>query len=60
MEAREAAGDKVVDLGMPEFVGRVVKEPLGVVALITPWNYPALVRPASPRTEGRTRFEVTA
>ena len=36
-------GKKDVDLGMDEFKGYVVKEPLGVVALITPWNYPMLV-----------------
>jgi len=36
-------GKKDVDLGMDEFKGYVVKEPLGVVALITPWNYPMLM-----------------
>eukprot|EP00976_Prorocentrum_cordatum_P091151 1188404-Prorocentrum_minimum.AAC.2 len=36
-------GKKDVDLGMEQFKGYVVKEPLGVVALITPWNYPMLV-----------------
>lgn len=32
-----------VDVGMDEFQTRVVQEPLGVVALITPWNYPLLM-----------------
>lgn len=39
-----AAGDggRVVDTGNPETDSRVVYEPVGVCALITPWNYPLL------------------
>ena len=33
---------RVVDTGRPEVVSRVVHEPVGVCALITPWNYPLL------------------
>jgi betaine-aldehyde dehydrogenase len=31
-----------VDLGRDDVVSRVVREPIGVCALITPWNYPLL------------------
>ncbi|MFF1695207.1 aldehyde dehydrogenase family protein [Streptomyces sp. NPDC058257] len=39
-----AAGgtDRVVDAGSSEVDSRVVHEPVGVCALITPWNYPLL------------------
>ncbi len=39
-----AAADagRVVDTGMPGIVSRIVYEPIGVCALITPWNYPLL------------------
>lgn len=38
-----AAGtDRVVDTGNPAVVSRVVREPVGVCALIAPWNYPLL------------------
>ncbi|MGQ4513280.1 aldehyde dehydrogenase family protein [Streptomyces sp. DW26H14] len=39
-----AAGgsDRVVDTGDPTVDSRVVHEPVGVCALITPWNYPLL------------------
>ncbi|MEV2254207.1 aldehyde dehydrogenase family protein [Streptomyces sp. NPDC050147] len=39
-----AAGgtDRVVDAGSAEVDSRVVHEPVGVCALITPWNYPLL------------------
>jgi betaine-aldehyde dehydrogenase len=39
-----AAADagRVVDTGMPDVASRVVHEPVGVCALITPWNYPLL------------------
>jgi betaine-aldehyde dehydrogenase len=40
----DVAKGQAVDLGMDQFIGRVIKEPLGCVALITPWNYPLLVR----------------
>jgi len=33
---------RVVDTGRPDVVSRVVREPVGVCALITPWNYPLL------------------
>ncbi len=39
--AGEGAG-RVVDTGSPDVVSRVVYEPVGVCALITPWNYPLL------------------
>jgi betaine-aldehyde dehydrogenase len=39
-----AAGgtDRAVDTGQPVIDSRVVYEPVGVCALITPWNYPLL------------------
>src|SRR5690606_42135255 len=33
---------RVVDTGTPDVVSRIVHEPIGVCALITPWNYPLL------------------
>lgn len=33
---------RLVDVGRPEVVSRVVREPVGVCALIAPWNYPLL------------------
>jgi betaine-aldehyde dehydrogenase len=39
--AAEESG-RVVDTGNPDVVSRVVHEPVGVCALITPWNYPLL------------------
>ena len=39
--AAEQAG-RVVDTGNPDVVSRIVHEPIGVCALITPWNYPLL------------------
>ena len=33
---------RVVDAGIPSVLSRVVYEPVGVCALITPWNYPLL------------------
>ncbi|MGW1592155.1 aldehyde dehydrogenase family protein [Streptomyces sp. NPDC002343] len=39
--AAEAPG-RVVDAGSPEIHSVVVHEPVGVCALITPWNYPLL------------------
>ncbi|GAA1185202.1 aldehyde dehydrogenase family protein [Ornithinimicrobium humiphilum] len=33
---------RVVDTGMPHVSSKVVHEPVGVCALITPWNYPLL------------------
>ncbi len=42
--ARVAAEDagRVVDTGNADVVSRVVHEPVGVCALVTPWNYPLL------------------
>lgn len=34
--------DRVVDVGDPAVVSRVVREPIGVCVLIAPWNYPLL------------------
>lgn len=41
---RVAATDsgRVVDTGRTDVVSRIVHEPVGVCALITPWNYPLL------------------
>ena len=33
---------RVVDVGRDDITSRVVTEPIGVAALITPWNYPLL------------------
>src|SRR3712207_4563406 len=33
---------RLVDTGRPDVVSRIVHEPVGVCALITPWNYPLL------------------
>ncbi|GAA2498475.1 aldehyde dehydrogenase family protein [Streptomyces gobitricini] len=38
----EADSGRVVDAGDPKVRSRVVHEPIGVCALITPWNYPLL------------------
>ncbi|KAK9272729.1 hypothetical protein L1049_003106 [Liquidambar formosana] len=45
-ELAEALGAKQrapISLPMQSFKGHVLKEPIGVVALITPWNYPLLM-----------------
>ncbi|WP_199255935.1 aldehyde dehydrogenase family protein [Mycolicibacterium mengxianglii] len=34
--------DRVVDVGDPTVISRVVREPIGVCVLIAPWNYPLL------------------
>lgn len=34
--------DRLVDVGDPAIVSRVVREPIGVCVLISPWNYPLL------------------
>jgi betaine-aldehyde dehydrogenase len=39
--AAEEVG-RVVDTGRPDIRSRIVHEPVGVCALITPWNYPLL------------------
>ena len=40
--AADAEGGRVVDTGRDDVVSRVVREPVGVCGLITPWNYPLL------------------
>lgn len=37
-----ADAGRVIDTGRPDVVSRVVREPVGVCGLITPWNYPLL------------------
>jgi betaine-aldehyde dehydrogenase len=37
-----ADSGRAVDTGRPDAVSRIVHEPVGVCALITPWNYPLL------------------
>ncbi|OZD68415.1 betaine-aldehyde dehydrogenase [Rhodococcus sp. 14-2470-1a] len=34
--------DRLVDVGRPEILSRVVHEPIGVCVMIAPWNYPLL------------------
>ncbi|MDH6108378.1 betaine-aldehyde dehydrogenase [Kitasatospora sp. MAP12-15] len=41
-ELSAADASRTVDTGRPGAVSRVVHEPVGVCALITPWNYPLL------------------
>eukprot|EP00239_Pterosperma_sp_CCMP1384_P006584 CAMPEP_0197843658 /NCGR_PEP_ID=MMETSP1438-20131217/573_1 /TAXON_ID=1461541 /ORGANISM="Pterosperma sp., Strain CCMP1384" /LENGTH=513 /DNA_ID=CAMNT_0043453957 /DNA_START=70 /DNA_END=1611 /DNA_ORIENTATION=+ len=45
VESQEKEGDynKAVDVGDEDFKGSILKQPLGVVGLITPWNYPMLM-----------------
>ncbi|MGH3947558.1 MAG: aldehyde dehydrogenase family protein [Pseudonocardiaceae bacterium] len=38
----DADAGRVVDTGNPDVVSRIVYEPVGVCALIAPWNYPLL------------------
>jgi betaine-aldehyde dehydrogenase len=38
----DAQSGRVVDVGQAHVLSRVVHEPVGVCALITPWNYPLL------------------
>ena len=40
---------ELIDLGEEDFKTEVRREPLGVVALITPWNYPLLMAAVSTR-----------
>jgi betaine-aldehyde dehydrogenase len=35
-------GGRVIDTGRPDAISRTVREPVGVCALVTPWNYPLL------------------
>lgn len=36
------SSDRVVDVGNPAVISRVVREPIGVCVMIAPWNYPLL------------------
>ncbi len=38
----EIESDRLVDVGNPAVISRVVREPIGVCVLIAPWNYPLL------------------
>lgn len=38
----QAEAGRVVDTGLADISSRIVHEPVGVCALITPWNYPLL------------------
>ena len=40
--ARTLSGESVNNLG-PDMLGMTLREPIGVVALITPWNFPLLI-----------------
>uniref|UniRef100_A0A383V7C2 Aldehyde dehydrogenase domain-containing protein n=1 Tax=Tetradesmus obliquus TaxID=3088 RepID=A0A383V7C2_TETOB len=42
-EKLDARQGSAIDVGMEEFSVTVRREPLGVVGLITPWNYPLLM-----------------
>lgn len=42
-EGLDASQDSPIDVGSDDFKVRVRKEALGVVGLITPWNYPLLM-----------------
>jgi betaine-aldehyde dehydrogenase len=41
-QVADAEAGRVVDTGRDDVVSRVVREPVGVCGLITPWNYPLL------------------
>src|ERR1700722_8265350 len=40
--ARELSGESYANLGADR-LGRVLREPIGVVSIITPWNFPLLI-----------------
>ncbi|MFD2174016.1 aldehyde dehydrogenase family protein [Rhodobacter lacus] len=42
-EARDGAAEEAVDVGDARFTASIRREPLGVVAAITPWNFPLLM-----------------
>ena len=42
-EEQDNHPEENIPLGDPRFTSKVVKEPLGVVGAITPWNYPLLM-----------------
>ena len=41
-EIADKDGGKIIDSPIPNTISKVVKEPIGVCGLITPWNYPLL------------------
>lgn len=41
-EIADKDGGEVIDSPIPNTISKVVKEPIGVCGLITPWNYPLL------------------
>src|SRR5690625_270952 len=41
-EIADKDGGKIIDSPIPNTISKVVKEPVGVCGLITPWNYPLL------------------
>lgn len=41
-DEHEERRERHIDVGRPEVDSRIVKEPVGVCGLITPWNYPLL------------------
>jgi hypothetical protein len=47
-EKLDARQYSAIDVGMEEFSVKVRREPLGVVGLITPWNYPLLMATVRP------------
>jgi betaine-aldehyde dehydrogenase len=49
LDARQGAP---IDVGSAEFEVKVKREPLGVVGLITPWNYPLLMATVGGRRGG--------
>lgn len=54
-EALDAKQDAAVAVGDDDFAARVRYEPAGVVAAVTPWNYPMLSAWRSPRSPFRAR-----
>lgn len=40
---QEGDGREEIDVGMAEFKSGIIKQAIGVVGLITPWNYPLLM-----------------
>ena len=42
-EKSDSAPEKAIQLGDDSFVSKAIKEPVGVVAAITPWNFPMLM-----------------
>ncbi len=41
-EIADKDGGEIIDSPIPNTISKVVKEPIGVCGLITPWNYPLL------------------